>query len=100
MCSNAVAPGNIEIMSTELITISKQTFTLQIYISKRLDWLTNTPQFGIGIGMGFIYFVRIKQNIKKITYLGKDREEGEDQKENWTKWNYWKVRKDWQWEGL
>ena len=33
--------------------------------------------------MGFIYFVRIKQNIKKkITYLGKDREEGEDQKEN------------------
>ena len=37
MCSNAVAPGNIEIMSTELITISKQTFTLQIYISKRLD---------------------------------------------------------------
>lgn len=68
MCSNAVAPGNIEIMSTELITISKQTFTLQIYISKRLDWLTNTPQFGIG--MGFIYFVRIKQNIKKNHLLG------------------------------
>lgn len=78
MCSNAIAPGNIEIMSTELITTSKQTYSIDLYFKEvgLTDWLTNgvqknTHQFGIGLG--FIYFVRINQNIiKKITYLGGD----------------------------
>ena len=34
MCSNAVEPGNIEIMSTELITISKQTYTIDLYFKE------------------------------------------------------------------
>lgn len=46
MCSNAIAPGNIEIMSTELITTSKQTYSIDLYFKEvgLTDWLTNGVQ--------------------------------------------------------
>lgn len=34
MCRNAIAPGNIEIMSTELITTSKQTYSIDLYFKE------------------------------------------------------------------